>query len=273
MFSSLNEVQSKRLFNAVLALLILGSLYLLSRVITEVKTSTNIGRMPVQSQISVTGTGDAYAIPDIATVSYDVSHEAKTVSEAQENVTKRANDILAYLKEAGIKETDVKTTNYQIYPHYEYNTRPVVCYDTASCQARDNRVFVGYNVTSSFLVKIRKVEDAGKILAEIGNRKVTNLSGLSFTVENEEATKALARKNAIEDAQRKAEILARDLGVSLGKISSFSESGDGYYPMYYSKSAMMDSAMGGGMGGAPSPELPAGQNKTTSQVTITYEID
>ncbi len=69
MFSSLNEVQSKRLFNAVLALLILGSLYLLSRVITEVKTSTNIGRMPVQSQISVTGTGDAYAIPDIATVS------------------------------------------------------------------------------------------------------------------------------------------------------------------------------------------------------------
>ena len=116
------------------------------------------------------------------------------------------------------------------------------------------------------------MEDAGKILAEIGNRKVTNLSGLSFTVENEDATKALARKNAIEDAQRKAEILAKDLGVSLGKISSFSESGNGYYPMYYSKEMAMSSDAGG-MGGAPAPELPAGENKTTSQVTITYEIN
>lgn len=269
MFSKLNETQSKRLFQAVYMLLVVGSVYLLSRVITEVKTSANIGRTPVQSQISVTGTGDAYAIPDIATVSYDVSFEAKTVSDAQDNVTKRANDILAYLKEAGIKDVDVKTTNYQIYPHYEYNTRPVVCYDAAGCQPKDNRVFVGYNVTSSFEVKIRKVEDAGKILAEIGNRKVSNLSGLSFTVEDDDVVKALARKNAIEDAQRKAKILAKDLGVSLGKISSFSESG-GYYPMYYSKTMSMDSAEGGA---APAPELPTGQNKTTSNVTITYEID
>ncbi len=266
---SLTEVQTKRLFNAVCLILLLGSLYLLTRVITEVKTAANIGRTPSQSQITVTGSGDAYAIPDIATVSYDVSFEAKTVSEAQENVTKRSNDILAYLKEAGIKEADIKTTNYQIYPHYEYNSRPVVCYDEASCKQTDNRYFVGYNVTSSFQVKIRKVEDAGKILAEIGNRKVTNLSGLNFTVEDEDATKAAARKNAIEDAKRKAETLARDLGVSLGKIVSFSESG-GYYPMYYSKGMAMDSV--GGAGGAPAPELPVGQNKTTTEVTITYEI-
>ncbi|MEI6346218.1 MAG: SIMPL domain-containing protein [bacterium] len=270
MFSTLNETQSKRLFQAVYMLLVIGSLYLLSRVITEVKTSANIGHTPVQSQISVTGNGDAYAIPDIASVSYDVSFEAKTVTEAQTNVTQRANDILAYLKTAGIKEVDVKTTNYQIYPHYEYNNRPVVCYDAASCQAKDNRVFIGYNVTSSFLVKIRKVEDAGKILAEIGNRKVSNLSGLSFTVEDDNAVKALARKNAIEDAQRKAKVLAKDLGVSLGKINSFSESGSGYYPMYYSKTMSMDSAAGMA---APTPELPAGENKTSTQVTITYEID
>lgn len=250
-------------------LLILGSLYLLARVITEFKTSANIGRTPTQSQITVSGKGDAYAIPDIATVSYDVSAEAKTVSDAQANVTKRANDILAYLKSANISDSDIKTTNYQIYPHYEYtNTQPVVC-DANGCQSKDNRVFIGYNVTSSFEVKIRKVEDAGKILAEIGNRKVTNLSNLNFTVEDDNAVKALARKNAIEDAQRKAKVLANDLGVSLGKITNFSESGGGY-PIYYTKTMSMDSAVGAA---APSPELPVGQNKTSSEVTITYDIN
>lgn len=265
---SLSETQAKRLFSIVCTVLVLAGLYLASLVVTEVRTAANVGRPPIQNQISVSGKGDAYAIPDIAQVSFDVSHEAKTVSAAQEDVTKRANDIIAYLKESGIKEADIKTTNYQIYPRYEYNNRP--CYDAATCS--DNRYFVGYSVTSSFSVKIRKVEDAGKILAEIGNRKVTNLSGLSFTVEDENATKAAARKNAIEDAKRKAEVLARDLGVSLGDLIGFSEGGS-YYPVYYSKSAMMDSAVGMGGGNAPAPELPTGESKTTAEVTLTYEIN
>ena len=266
---TLTETQTKRLVTALYVLLILGSLYLFSRALTEFKTAAQIGKTPSQNIISVNGKGDAYAVPDIATLSFDVMYEAKTVAEAQANVTKRANDILAYLKTAGIKEVDVKTTNYQIYPRYEYNARPM-CYSADGCPNNNSQVFIGYDVTSSFQVKIRNTADAGKILSEIGTRKVTNLSGLTFTNEDENAAKTAARKNAIEDAKRKAEVLAKDLGVSLGKITNFSENGGGY-PMYYAKTMSMDA---GAMGeAAPSPELPVGQNKTSVEVTITYEIE
>ncbi len=76
-----------------------------------------------------------------------------------------------------------------------------------------------------------------------------------------------ARRKAISDAKTKARVLAKDLGVSLGRVASFSEGG--YYPaptMY--KATMMDVAQGE----ASVAEIPKGENTISSNVTITYEI-
>ena len=78
---------------------------------------------------------------------------------------------------------------------------------------------------------------------------------------------AKARKLAIDDAKEKARVLAKDLGVRLGKITSFSESGL-RYPVMYESAMIKDS-----VGTAPAPaELPKGENTISSDVTITYEI-
>ena len=262
--------KAAKIANALYIVLISAAFVLIARGITEVKTTANMGQAPSQNVISVSGTGDAYATPDIANISYDISQEEKTVVAAQDSVTKRSNDILAYLKSIGVADKDIKTTNYNIYPHYEYNSRPVICYSGADCPPTTNgQVFIGYVVTNSVQVKIRKIADAGSVLAELGARKVTNLSNLNFTIENDEAIKAEARKKAIEDAKQKAEVLAKDLGVSLVRIVSFSEGGN--YPIY-AKTMSADSAYGMG-GGAPAvPSVPTGENKITSSVTIVYEI-
>ena len=61
--------------------------------------------------------------------------------------------------------------------------------------------------------------------------------------------------------------LAKQLGVSLGKIVNFSESSGGYpYPM-----------MAYGIGGGPSdkavtPTVPVGENTYNASISITYEI-
>ncbi|MGH7175104.1 MAG: SIMPL domain-containing protein, partial [Minisyncoccia bacterium] len=60
--------------------------------------------------------------------------------------------------------------------------------------------------------------------------------------------------------------LAQQLGVSLGKIVSFSEGG-APYPVGY---AMNASA--GGVASAPAPNVPAGENTYSDTVTITYAI-
>jgi uncharacterized protein YggE len=246
----------------MLILALAGTAFLVTKTIKEIGGANDAG---AQNTITVSGKGEAFAIPDIGMLSFDVSAEALTVDKAQADVTARMNDIIAYLKTMKISKDDIKTTNYNIYPRYEYNQK---CLANGICPVNGTQVLVGYNVSHSVQVKIRKTEDAGIVLAGLGSRKVTNISGLTFMVENDKAVTEEARAKAIKDAKDQAKVLARDLGVRLVAIVSFSESGN--YPVpYYSKGMAMDSRVSNE---AVAPEIPTGENKITSNVSITYEI-
>jgi len=94
------------------------------------------------------------------------------------------------------------------------------------------------------------------------------MQGPNFAIDDEDGLKAEARKIAIEKARAKAEVLARDLGVSLVRVVSFSEGG--YYPMYSRATSV---GMEKGIGDDSSmPEIPHGEENITSSVTVTYEI-
>ncbi len=213
------------------------------------------------SVITVSGVGEVSAIPDIATISFEISKEAKTVKEAQDQVSKIEGEVLASLKANGIEDKDIKTTNSSFYPKYEYtNTlcRGYVC-------PPSNSEIVGYTVSENITVKVRNTDNAGKVIADLGSLGVSSLSGPNFTIDDEESLKIEARKKAIENAKEKAHVLATDLGIRLGKIKSFSEGGD-YGVPYYAK-ANLEVASDSGV-----PTLPKGENTITSQVTITYKI-
>ncbi len=213
--------------------------------------------------ITVTGSEDVFVVPDLATFSYSVTELAKTVAEAQKIATDKANKAIAFLKQNGLADKDIQTTSYSISPQYDYVSGVCTQYGCPS----GKQVLKGYEVSQSVTVKT-KIDDAGKILAGIGQLGVTNLSGLQFTVDNEDMFIAKARKNAIDEAKTKAQVLAKDLGVSLVRVVNFSEGGDYPRPMY-AKAMTMDSSVG--MGGG-TPEIAKGENKITSSVSITYEI-
>ncbi len=118
------------------------------------------------------------------------------------------------------------------------------------------------------MIKIRNIADAGKVLSAIGTTGVSDISGLNFEVDDQDAKVREARKIAIDDAREQAKQLAKDLGVKLSDIVSFNESGNYPTPMYYAK----DMAMGMGGANESAPQLPTGESKITSNVTITYEI-
>ncbi|MEI6238654.1 MAG: SIMPL domain-containing protein [bacterium] len=214
--------------------------------------------------ISVEGTGDAFAIPDVGTFSVSVTKDAKTVAEAQSLMTGVMNPIIDSLKSGGIAEKDIKTESYNINPKYDY--RAVDCAPTNYCPSQ--QILTGYEVTESVFVKVRDISKAGDILNNIGKLGATNVSGLTFSVDNPDIQKKSARGTAIEMAKTKADELAKALGVRLVRIVNFSE---GSNSPYYS--AMYDKAVSYSAGApAASPILPAGETKFTSNVTITYEI-
>ena len=249
---------------AVLLLVGLLSLFVLSKTVTELKGYRFIGGgVPISNTISVNGEGEVFAVPDIATFMVSVDELKATVAEAQEVATGKINKVISYLKAQGVEERDLKTVNYSVYPEYEYQNQVCTQY---GCPP-GKQILKGYRVNQTLSVKVRNTKKAGELLTGVGEFGVTNVSGLDFTIDDEDALQQEARKKAISDAKEKAASLAKDLDVTLVRIVSFSESGQQPYPIFYGK------AEGLGMGGDRiAPEVPVGENKIVSNVSITYEI-
>ncbi|MEK7641943.1 MAG: SIMPL domain-containing protein [Patescibacteria group bacterium] len=231
--------------------------------------SLNDNEMPAYNSISVNGKGESVSIPDIATFSFGVTETAKTVAEAQSKATDRINAALKAVRDGGVEEKDIKTVSYSINPHYEYAGGDCNTYRCAPGKS----TLTGYDVVQSVEVKIRNLEKAGAIFSTIGALNVENVNGLSFSIDDIEKVKAEARAKAIADAQAKAKDLAKQLGVKIVKITSFYDASD--QPVFYGREGMGgDMLMNAKVSSAPTatPEIPTGEQKITSNVTITYEI-
>jgi hypothetical protein len=267
---------------------ILLAVYLLALSIGQFKSIGYIGSgIQPTNTIAVDGTGDAYAIPDVATFSFTVTETAKTVTAAQTAATTKANAALAAVKAAGVADKDIQTTSYNINPDYQYQN--AVCPQSVSSDSSGvssgsmiavsptsiaycppgKSVLTGYDVSETVTVKVRNLDNAGSIFASIGSLGVQNVNGLDFSVDNPDAVQAQARATAIADAQTKAKTLASQLGVSLARIVSFSENNNSYpQPIMYAMSAST-----GAVPKATTPTISTGQEKVTDNVTITYEIE
>ena len=122
----LGEEGAKRVAKWTAISLVFLSTFLLVKIIGDLERLPNIGRETYpQSTIMVSGAGEAYAIPDIATFDFSVVETDKTVKQAQEKADLKINKALAAIRESGVEDKDIKTTNYNVYPKYEWNQ--VVC--------------------------------------------------------------------------------------------------------------------------------------------------
>ncbi|MFA5831161.1 MAG: SIMPL domain-containing protein [Candidatus Paceibacterota bacterium] len=267
--------KNKRFANVLIILLLSGSLFLLGLFFNAAKQHSFIGRdIQALTTISVTGEGESFVTPDTAELSFSVSKDAKTYTVAQETTTENINKIVAYLKEMKIDEKDIKTTEYSVYPKYEYQ-KAVTCldYNMNGYCPEGKQILVGYTVSQSVDLKIRKdnLDKVGAILVAIGEKGATNISGLTFTVDDKKTAEEEVRNKAILDAQEKAKVLAEKLGVSLTRVVNYSEGGA---MPYYDRAAggMMKTMSLSAPEAAPAPSIPTGENKFTSTVTITYEI-
>ncbi len=235
--------------------------------IKEIKSIAYVGKdLPVANTISVSGTGDAVAVPDVATFSFTVTETGKTVAEAQAKATEKNNAAQKALHDAGIAAADIQTTSYAINPHYDYSGGPCTAYGCPSSKQTMN----GYDVSQTTLVKVRDLTKAGDIFTSIGSLGVQTVDGLSFSVDKPESVQAKARGIAINNAQAKADELAKQLGVSIVGVVNFTEDNGNNYPrpvMY-----AMDKAVGSSAAAPAAPEISPGQQKVTSNVTIIYQI-
>ncbi len=216
--------------------------------------------------IDVQGQAEVFVVPDVANFTFSVEAEGENVAVAQEQSGAAINEIMAYLEGEGVAETDIKTTNYNAYPRYNYSR----CDGFGPCTPE--RTLDGYTVTQQVSVKVRDTDKAGALIGGVGERGATNMSGLSFTVDDRDALEEEARLAAIADAKEEAKRLAKELGVRLGDVLNFYEGGrGGHYPEPYNM-MRSDTAEFAVEEAAFVPDIAVGENKITAQVTVTYKI-
>lgn len=202
----------------------------------------------------VNGLGEVQGTPDMAVLSIGVDTQAPTAAQALKDNGAKMNAAMAKLKSRGVAEKDMQTQNLSINPLYKYNN------DGSSPRV------IGYQASNVLSVKLRDLAAAGSIIDDTVGEGANNLGGISFTFANMTPLTDKARTAAVEDARRKAELLAKAAGVGLGAVLQIQ---DGYaaapspVPMYRMEAMAAD---------AKSTPISAGEATISANVTIVYEI-
>lgn len=265
---------NKKIGTGFMLLSVTGALFLLALFATTLKEYGYIGRdVNAQTTITVSGDGETYATPDVATISFAITQEAKTAAEARKTVDEKMKKVHDFLNKSGVEDKDIKA-GYSLYPKYEWEQKQIQCIAYPCIQPPGKQVLTGYEVSESVEIKIRDIDTnadlAGTVVGGLADNGATNISGPNFMLEDEDAVKSTAREQAIAKAKTKADKLAKDLGVKIVRIVSFNEGGN--YPMFYNGGGVMKTMSADAVVAPEAANIPAGQNKYTSNVTIVYEI-
>lgn len=208
--------------------------------------------------IYVSAEGKTTVSPDIAKFSFSVVSEGTDPEKLAEGNNSKINKAIDYLKAQNVTSEDIKTAGYDLSPRYEYD------------ETKRRSFISGYTLTQTIFVKIRDFAKIGKILGGLPNLGVNQISGLTFEVEDQDHYLNDARKEAFEKAYAKAKIMAKQNGVRIKRVVTFSEN-QGGYPMSRFSSAEYGKG-GDAMMPTVAPNIEPGTQEVTVNVTVTYEI-
>jgi len=160
---------------------------------------------PVVPQIVVVGRGEVKVSPDKATIQVSVQTRAATAAAAAtENATKQ-QAVLNALKALGLGNDQLSTVNYNVYPEQRY------------VEGKEPQI-IGYNVTNTILVEVRKLSQVGPVIDAALAHGANMITSLQFSSSNTDSARRTAIGLAIEKARADADAAARAARGTLGTL-------------------------------------------------------
>lgn len=178
--------------------------------------------------ITATGTATVTLAPDMATFTVGVSTQNTSVADAQSENAQTMQAVLARLKELGITDEDLQTSDYSINPQYDYSS--------------DTPVLAGYSVSNMVTITVRDLTQLSTLLDESIAAGANQTYGVTFASSHSDDAYDQALAAAAQNALRKAEVMAQSLGQETGKLLAISENQDSYYGLANSRLYSYDSA-------------------------------
>ncbi len=206
--------------------------------------------------ISLIGHGETRIAPDMANVTVGVLKQAATAAEALAANTAAMTAVMTALKSAGIEAKDIQTSNFMVAPRYDYGD---------NTQAPR---LTGYDVSNNLTIAVRKIAQLGGLLDTLVSAGSNQINGISFQVSKPDQALDQARREAAEDATRKAKLYASAMQLKLGDVLSISE-GVNYSPPV----PMMMKSMRGAAEMSSDVPVSGGEQTLAIDVNITWEIN
>lgn len=203
-------------------------------------------------QMTLTGIGEVFVAPDMATIQLGVSSFDKQASAAMKTNTVAMNAVFGDLKNAGIESKDIQTSQLSLNPRWEHknNQQPRI---------------LGYEAANMVTVRIRDLAIVGTVLDVLTQNGANRINGINFGLQNPRPHQDEARKRAVHDAKSKAQLYADAAGVTLGQINSISEANSSPRPHMMGRMAEAMSA--------DAVPIAEGELGLRSNVTIVYGLE
>ena len=186
--------------------------------------------------LSVTGNGTVLVESDLAIVTVGVQETSKDVLEAQSTVNEKIAAIKQALLDAGVEESSINTDSINIYANYDYSD--------------NTEVIVGYTARNSLSVRTTDMDNVGSLIDAAFAAGANTLDNVQFTVQDDTQAREQALTMAVEDARRKADVLASAAGLQVASIERISEGGVSVYDSMrnYAADTVMAAEESGGAG-------------------------
>ncbi len=208
-----------------------------------------------ETLLSVSATGDAESVPDLATIEIGVQTYGANAKAANEANSRKAAEIGKALAAFGVAHKDIQTRNLSL-SRVEYGPRKGQ-----------------FEANNLLAVRLHDVPKAGEAVAAATTAGANILSGPALQIEDPETANRGAYTAAYKAARTRAEAYAEAAGMEISRVLAIRDGGQsGGIPMPYANEMAAD-ASAVQVSAPPPPSIRPGTSRTRVSVQVDFALE
>lgn len=209
--------------------------------------------------IQVVGEATVRTAPDQATVRFGIVSRAKTAEQARKQNADAAQTAMNAVRKLGVAEEKMRMETLRLQPHREYDP------ETKSHEEK------GYEAIRQVVVELGDLEQLPRLVTRVVQQGANRLEGIDYGLSDRTTFRNDALRQAAQNAQEKAQLLAESLGSQVGSVQKISEQSFGVDDP--SPRIQMQFAKSSAEGAAPEPDAyAAGEIKVNATVQVSFSL-
>jgi uncharacterized protein YggE len=223
--------------------------------------NTNANVTNSNNTLFVSGTAFTKVKPDRVVISIGVETTNKTAKASLDANSESMNKIISALRNSGVKENEISTSSFTISPNYNYTESGTILNIT------------GFTVTNSVQIDSSSLVNVSTWIDAAVASGANSINSIDFRISNKklEDTKNILIKDAIANAEEKANIVSSALGLKVIEVKSITVGEFDYIQPPQPFMEKRFDAAGAGAAAATTPIL-AGEQEISASVSIVFLI-